>query len=273
MQITKCIIPAAGMGSRMAHLTNYLPKELFPIYNSSALEMIFDEMINAGINYFIIIISKRKPLIMQHANYLKTKYRNNGIKIQLKYVFQNYQNGLGDAVYKAKKFIKKEEYFLITLPDNLIDPKYKLTQSLIKFYNRHHCAVVGIEKVLKQDISLRGVILYNNIINTDYVEISEIIEKPTKLKTSAYYALSGRFILSSKIFDIIELMNKGRNDEIQLTDAMDKYILHEKIIGYIYGGTKYDIGNYDGYYKTVAILGLNKCLNKIKMKKWLLKNI
>ena len=259
--IKQAIIPLAGLGTRMLPLTSVMPKELLPINGKPNLEYIMEECIEAGIKQFVFIISKKKQNIKKYffndsfyKKIIKKKKDKHIIaefkKIKryqrmIKFVYQNKPKGTGDAVLKCKKLIK-EKYFLMLLPDDLIIKK-NCTKEMIKLHGIKKASIIATKTVNKKTVSRWGILSVKNK-KKNYFQIKDVIEKPSVRKAPSNYAIIGRYILSSKIFNEIKKLKPGQGDEIHITDAIKSLVLKgDKFFANIFHGKYLDCGTLKGY--------------------------
>jgi len=259
--IKQAIIPLAGLGTRMLPLTSVIPKELLPINGKPNLEYIMEECIEAGIKQFIFIISKRKINIKKYFfnnNYYKKiikKKKDKHIVAEfkklkkyqkmIKFVYQNKPRGTGDAVLKCQKFIK-EKYFLMLLPDDLIINK-NCSKEMINLHIKKRSSIIATKKVNIKTVSRWGILSIKNK-KKNYFQIKDVVEKPSIKKTPSNYAIIGRYILPSKIFNEIKKIKPGQGNEIHITDAIKSLIFKgEKFFGNIFRGKYLDCGTLNGY--------------------------
>lgn len=256
MTITKAIIPAAGIGTRMSPATSAIPKELFTILNRPVIDYIVEEAVEAGIREFIIIINEEKECIKKY--FLESDKWNKNIVFS--FLYQKVPLGLGHAIYHAKKMINKNEFFLIMLPDNLIltDDSSNIIKDLLKLHDEIGCSIININKVCPDEIHLRAA-LETKIAKSDNVfEIKNIIDKPTKETTPSLFTIAGRYILNDSIFSFIQDTGRDDKNEIQLTSALQLYLKYHKLIGFVFNGNRYDTGNLLGYAKAFTALCLRQ---------------
>jgi len=259
--IKQAIIPLAGLGTRMLPLTSVMPKELLPINGKPNIEYIMEECVEAGIKQFVFIISKKKQSIKKYffndnfyRKIIKKKKDKRIIaefrKIKkyqkmIKFVYQDKPKGTGDAILKCKNLIKGK-YFLMLLPDDLIIKK-NCTKEMIKLHNMKKSSVIATKKVNKKTVSRWGILSVKNK-KQNYFEIKNVIEKPSIKKAPSNYAIIGRYILSSKIFNEIKKLKPGQGDEIHITDAIKNLILKgDKFFANIFHGKYLDCGTLKGY--------------------------
>ena len=263
--IKQAIIPLAGLGTRLLPLTSVFAKELLPINGKPGLEYIIDECIDAGIKEIIFIISKKKIMIRNYFYndkfYRKlikdkkdTRIINEYKKIlkykkMIKFVYQNKPNGTGDAVLKAKKFIK-DKYFLMLLPDDLIINK-NCSRSMINVHKKYKASVMASMTVQKKTASRWGIYKINKKLNkTDYL-IDGVIEKPSIKKAPSNKAVIGRYILPKSIFSKLKKTKPSKGGEIHITDAIQSLINDKKrFIAHNFLGKYLDCGTMHGYIKS-----------------------
>ena len=259
--IKQAIIPLAGLGTRLLPLTSVIPKELLPINGKPGIEYILDECIDAGIKEIIFVISKRKQIIKKYfyndiffKKILKDK-KNKDIQLvynriknykkRIKFVYQNAPKGTGDAILKCKKFIKSK-YFLLIMPDDLIMKK-NCSQSMIKICKKYNSSVIASMKVNKNDVSRWGIFDFKKIVNKNF-DIKDVVEKPSYSTAPSNYAIIGRYILPSTIFNILKKQKPGKNGEIHITDAIRNLIKQKNTFtGHVFSGSYLDCGTMKGY--------------------------
>ena len=259
--IKQAIIPLAGLGTRLLPLTSVIPKELLPINGKAGIEYILDECIESGITEIIFIISKNKESIKKYfyndAFYKKIIKKGNNKKLRLKYnkikkyknmikfVYQNSPRGTGDAVLKCEKIIKSN-FFLMLMPDDLII-KNNCSKSLIRIHHKYKSSVIASMKVNKKDVSRWGIINMKRI-NKENFSITGVVEKPEIKKSPSNYAIIGRYILSNKIFKVLNKQKPGKNGEIHITDSINTMMINNnKFIGHVFSGKYLDCGTMKGY--------------------------
>jgi len=262
--IKQAIIPLAGLGTRLLPLTSVMPKELLPINGKPNLEYILEECINAGVNQFIFIISKKKLSIKKYffndSFYKKIIKRKKDKRIieefrkikkyqkMIKFVYQNKPKGTGDAVLKCERFIKNK-FFLMLLPDDLIIKK-NCTKEMIELLNKTKGSIIATKRVDKKTVSRWGILSFKKK-NKNYFQINNVIEKPTIKKAPSNYAIIGRYILPVNIFVEIKKLKPGQNGEIHITDAIRNLILKgSNFFGNIFRGEYLDCGTINGYIQS-----------------------
>ena len=267
--IKQAIIPLAGLGTRLLPLTSVIPKELLPINGKPGLEYILNEGIEAGIEKFIFIISKKKigiknyffndplykKLIKKKKNDIRLKREYQKIKKyrkMIKFVYQNVPQGTGDAVLKCKNYIKSD-YFLLLLPDDLIIQQ-NCSRSMINQHKKFNSSVIASKKVERKSVSRWGIFKIRKI-NKNNFYINDVIEKPNYSEAPSTYAVIGRYILPKKIFKVLKRQKAGANGEIHITDSIRSLILNgDKFVGHIFSGKYLDCGTMKGYNNSLKII-------------------
>jgi len=259
--IKKAIIPLAGLGTRLLPLTSVIPKELLPINGKPGIEYILDECIDAGIKEVIFVISKRKEIIKKYfyndiffKKILKNKKNQNiqfeynkikKYKKRIKFVYQNSPKGTGDAVLKCKKIIKSK-FFLLLLPDDLI-VKENCSLSMVREHKKFKSSVIASKKVKKNNVSRWGIFDFKRINKRNFL-IKDVVEKPSMKTAPSSYAVIGRYILPSKIFDVLKNQKPGQNGELHITDAIRTLVKRKnRFIGHNFSGKYLDCGTMQGY--------------------------
>ncbi len=243
--IRKAVIPAAGFGTRMLPITKAQPKEMVPVVHKPVIQYVVEEAYYSGINEILIITGKHKRAIEDHfdRSEVKSKHLDELDKIleeiDIFFVRQKEQRGLGDAVRYARGFVDDEPFALL-LGDVITIPN--CTKELIDVYRRYKTSIIAVEEVPKEKVSLYGVVSVKDIENRVFV-VEDLIEKPSVDEAPSNLAILGRYILSPEIFDCIEKTEVGVGGEIQLTDALRILNERERIYAYLFQGKRYDIGN------------------------------
>ena len=262
--IKQAIIPLAGLGTRLLPLTSVIPKELLPVNGKANIEYILEECIEAGIKEVIFIISKNKSSIKKYFfndkfyKSIISKKKDKRIKKEfiklkkyqkmIKFVYQNKPRGTGDAVLKAKKYIKGN-YFLMLLPDDLIIKK-NCSKEMIRLHKLKKKSVIATKKVRSENVSRWGILSVKNKKKRIF-EISDVVEKPSIKEAPSNYAIIGRYILPKKIMNILRKQKTGKGGEVHITDAIKKLIFSgEKFYGNIFKGKYFDSGTLQAYIKS-----------------------
>lgn len=256
MKITKAVILAAGLGTRMLPATKSVPKELYPIVDKPALQHHIEELVNSGIKDILIVISRGKTLIEDHfdnapeleerlLNSNKTaayeEVRRISEMANIMYVRQKDITGTGDAVRMARNFTGDEPFVVMYGDDVIINDEYPVTKQLIDVYEKYECGIAGVQEVSREMIKQYSTMDVTKIGGNIY-KLTDMIEKPTDDQIISLFTILGRLILPAKIYDILETtpFSKG---ELQLTDAMKTLAQTDGMIAVDFEGKRYDMGN------------------------------
>ncbi len=269
--IKKAVIPAAGLGTRFLPATKAQPKEMLPIIDTPTIQYVVQEAVDSGIEDILIISGKGKRAIEDHFDRnpeLEARLENNEKEslfheirhladmANIHYIRQKEINGLGDAIYYAR-FHTGDQPFAVLLGDTIIDSIIPVTQQLIDAYAQYRCSVIAVEKVPRDKVSRYGIIGGKKLTD-NIMQIYKFVEKPSVEEAPSNLAIAGRYILTPDIYKVLEQTPKGKNNELQLTDALMQLTKREDIMAAIIEGKRYDIGNKLDYLKTTVEYGLKR---------------
>ena len=267
--IKKAVIPAAGFGTRFLPATKSQPKEMLPIVDKPTIQYVVEEAVEAGITDILMIIGKGKRAIEEHFD------RNMELEYQLEekkqfelleevrsitnladihFIWQKELNGLGDAIRYAQHHVNNEP-FAILLGDTLIESRYgSVTRQLIEVFDKYKGSVVALEEVEREVVSRYGII-GGSEVEENIFKVSDFIEKPSIEEAPSNLAIASRYVFTPRIFHYLKLVQPGKNNEIQLTDAMHLMLQDYNMYGLRFEGIRYDIGNKLDFLKTNVIYG------------------
>ena len=270
MAITKVVIPAAGYGTRFLPITKAIPKEMLPLLNKPALQIVIEESIASDLTHFCIIMNDNKPAIKNYftpdepfrallekagkLHYLK-ELSVLLEKSTFSYIAQPEMRGLGDAIQKAQSIIKNESFGVI-LPDMVKLDGEPCMKPLIEAAHEHNACVIAVMEVPLQEISSYGSIKVGKKLTDNLMEVTDIIEKPKPENAYSNYAIFGRYIFTPAIFKAID-ETKPHAGEIQLTDAI-ALLAHQghTVLAYKIEGNIFDLGRPPGWLAANLFLGM-----------------
>ncbi len=271
MKLRKAVIPAAGFGTRFLPATKSQPKEMLPVVDTPVIQYVVEEAVASGIEDILMIIGRGKRAIEEHFD------RNFDLEAELEahekfedldairrisdmanvhFVWQKQLNGLGDAVSYARCHIGNEPFALL-LGDTLVESGQPVTRQLMNIFERYQESVVALEEVSPEKVSRYGIMDGKSISNGLFL-VKDFIEKPDVDKAPSNLAIAGRYIFTPQIFECIKSIKPGKNNEIQLTDAMRLLVKSRVIYGLRFDGVRYDIGNKLDFVKTNIVFGLKR---------------
>ena len=263
--IRKAVIPAAGFGTRLLPASKSQPKEMLPIVDTPTIQYVVEEAVAAGITDILMIIGKGKRAIEEHF------YRNFELELELEekgktkeleelkrisdlanihFVWQKELNGLGDAISYARDHVGNEP-FAVLLGDTLVQSNSgeSVTKQMIDVYERYNESVVALEEVDRDKVSRYGV-MDGKVMDKNIYLVENFVEKPDPKDAPSNLVIAGRYVLTPEIFDCIDRTAPGKNNEIQLTDAMELLLKERAMYGLRFEGRRYDLGNRLDFLKT-----------------------
>lgn len=281
--IKKAVIPAAGYGTRFLPVSKSSPKEMIPIVDTPVIQYVVEEAVASGITDILMIIGKGKRAIEEHfdrspileeslikkKNYeMLEKIRSISNMANIHFIWQKEMNGLGDAILHAKYHVNKEP-FVILLGDTVVEsPDGPVTSQLINVYNETKSSVIALQEVKPELVSRYGII-DGTAVSDRVFKAQNWIEKPSVEEAPSNLAVASRYLFTPEIFDYLENTPVGKNNEIQLTDAMREMVKNHPMYGMKFTGRRYDIGDKLGFIKTNIEFGLKDTEIGENLKKWL----
>jgi UTP--glucose-1-phosphate uridylyltransferase len=263
MKIRKAIIPAAGLGTRFLPATKAMPKEMLPIVDKPTIQYIVEEAVDSGIEDIIIVTGKGKRAIEDHFdNYFELEHnllekdklalleevRRSSEMANIHYIRQREPRGLGHAIWCARKFIG-DEPFAVLLGDDIVQAEKPCLKQMLEIYEQYESSVVGVQSVPWEEVSRYGVVAGEKL-NERIMKAERLVEKPSKEVAPSNWAIMGRYILTPRIFELLEQQEVGINGEIQLTDAIAKLGRDETVMAYYFEGQRHDVGEKLGFIET-----------------------
>lgn len=260
--IKKAIFPVGGLGTRFLPATKATPKEMLPIVDKPLIQYAVEEAVEAGIDTLIFVTGRNKRAIPDHfdkAFELEHELAAAGKTQRLKmvseivpphvdciYIRQSEALGLGHAVLQAKKAVG-DEPFVVILADDLIDGGDKgCTKQMVEVFEKTGNSVIAVQQVEGEEIERYGVVAVDDA-SANPSTIQKIVEKPKMADAPSNLGVVGRYVLTPKIFELLETTGKGAGGEYQLTDAISNLLAEETINAYSFDGIRYDCGSKAGF--------------------------
>lgn len=287
--IRKAVLPVAGMGTRFLPATKATPKEMLPIVDRPVIQYVVEEAVAAGLDDVLFVTGRAKRALEDHFDYngeleRMLQERNDIEKLnavrgpaqlaRIHYARQGSPAGLGHAVLCAKAHVG-DETFAVLLGDEIIPSENRVLDRMFEIFNQYGGSVLLLKQVPRSEISRYGVAAVRPTNQTDVVEVTDLIEKPAASDAPSDLAVLGRYVLNPEIFQILEKTNPGKNNEIQLTDAIRVLAKGEgtsaagKVHGLIYNGERFDTGEILGYMTTIVELASRRPDIGNEFKSWL----
>ena len=273
-KIRKAIIPAAGFGTRFLPATKAVPKEMLPIVDKPTIQYIVEEAVASGIEEILIITNCYKACIENHFDNsfeLEKKLEASGDMERLEMVKdiaslanvfsvrQKNPRGLGHAVLCAKSFVGDEPFAILLGDDIVVNKNGKTaTQQLVEAYEEVGGSVVGVQKVADSQVHKYGIIDPKENLTERCASVKGFVEKPKLEDAPSNFAILGRYVLTPKIFELLETQAPGKGNEIQITDAIDRLTKEENVFAYDFEGNRYDVGDKVGFLKAQIDFALDR---------------
>ncbi len=263
--IRKCIIPAAGFGTRFLPATKAQPKEMLPIVDKPVIQYLVEEAVSAGITDIIIVTGRWKRSIEDHFDVSyelektlvekwKTKELAEVEKVsnlaRIAYVRQPIPRGDGDALLRARELIG-DEPCLVLFWDDLIRGDVSWASQLIEAYEKKRAPIIALERVADKRVSSYGIIESSNQDGKIYA-VSRFLEKPKPEETSSRLGVIGKYIITPEVFRYLDMNVSGasKDGEIRLADAFARMLVdNQEIYGLEIEGDRYDTGDKFGFLK------------------------
>ncbi|MFF5971996.1 UTP--glucose-1-phosphate uridylyltransferase GalU [Streptomyces sp. NPDC012769] len=275
-RVRKAVIPAAGLGTRFLPATKATPKEMLPVVDKPAIQYVVEEAVSAGLEDVLMVTGRNKRPLEDHfdRNYeleealvrkgdeeRLTRVQESSELATMHYVRQGDPRGLGHAVLCAAPHVG-DEPFAVLLGDDLIDPRDPLLARMLEVLTEHGGSVVALMEVDPSQIHLYGCAAVEPTGDADVVRITGLVEKPEPSEAPSNLAIIGRYVLDPAVFGVLRGTEPGRGGEIQLTDALQKMALDERIGGPVHGvvfkGRRYDTGDRGDYLRAIVRLACER---------------
>ncbi|MDK0933374.1 UTP--glucose-1-phosphate uridylyltransferase GalU [Clostridium perfringens] len=271
-KIRKAIIPAAGLGTRFLPATKAQPKEMLPIVDKPTIQYIIEEAIASGIEEILIITGRSKKCIEDHfdksvelemeleksgKNELLDLVRDISDMVDIHYIRQKEPRGLGHAIHCAKTFVGDEPFAILLGDDVVYNEEKPCLKQLIDCYNEYKTSVLGVQTVPQSHVSKYGIVDGKYIEGKVY-KVKGLVEKPSVEEAPSNVAILGRYIVTPRIFDILENTKPGKGGEIQLTDALLELMGQEAMYAYDFDGRRYDVGDKLGFLEATVEYALRR---------------
>jgi UTP--glucose-1-phosphate uridylyltransferase len=272
-KIRKAVFPAAGLGTRFLPATKAIPKEMLCLVDKPLIQYGVEEAVAAGCTEIIIVTGRDKAAMEDHFDYspeleaqLEAKNKQALLEVvrsvsklaRIVYTRQPHPLGLGHAVLMAKEIIG-DEPFCVLLPDDIVDATVPCMKQMVEAFHETQASILASEVVEGPAISAYGVLDCDPVeSNPRLLAVKGMVEKPKFEDAPSPNAIIGRYILTPRIFAMIEGVKPGAGGELQLTDAIKALLQYEKVYGFHYEGKRHDAGDKLGFLKATVELALKR---------------
>jgi UTP--glucose-1-phosphate uridylyltransferase len=271
--IRKAVFPAGGLGTRFLPATKVIPKEMLALVDKPIIQYGVEEAIASGIEHIIIVTGRGKGTIEDHFDHsfeldaaLEKKGKHELLAVsrgvsslaRISYVRQKNPLGLGHAVLCAKELVG-DEPFAVILPDDVIDAEVPCLKQMMNIFDELGGSMLATQTVEGDAISAYGVLAgAQDAGNRRIFNCTGMVEKPKFADAPSQQAIIGRYILTPRIFALLEQTTPGAGGEIQLTDGIKALLKEEKVFGYNFEGKRYDAGDKLGMLQATVEFALKR---------------
>jgi UTP--glucose-1-phosphate uridylyltransferase len=268
-RVRKAVFPVAGSGTRFLPATKAMPKEMLPVVDKPLIQYAVEEAAAAGIEMMIFVTGRNKRAIEDHfdrspelemllqsagkTQLLESLMTATPRGVNFVFVRQPEPLGLGHAVLCAQPVVG-DEPFAVILADDLIDAAPGVTAQLVQSYERHGSSVLAVENVPAADTGKYGIVATAPLAPGEE-RVTGIVEKPHPDEAPSTLAVVGRYVLRAEIFSELARTQRGRGNEIQLTDAIARRVPHGEVIVRRFEGNRFDCGSKAGWLAANMALG------------------
>ncbi len=272
-KVRKAVIPAGGLGTRFLPATKVIPKEMLALVDKPILQYGVEEAIASGIEHIVIVTGRGKGAMEDHFDIsfeldatLERKGKTELLAIsrgvssmaRISYVRQKEPLGLGHAVLCAKDLVG-DEPFAVLLPDDVIDAEVPCLKQMIGVFDERGGSVLATMTIEGAGISAYGVLAGSQDATSERLyNCTGMVEKPKLEDAPSKQAIIGRYVLTPRVFTLLEETQPGAGGEIQLTDGIKALLKEEKVFGYTFEGKRFDAGDKFGMLQATVEFALKR---------------
>jgi UTP--glucose-1-phosphate uridylyltransferase len=261
LDIRKCLFPAAGYGTRFLPATKAMPKEMLPIVAKPLIQYGVEEALEAGLHQMAMVTGRGKRALEDHFDIsyeledqiegstkeaLLAGIRSIIRRATFSYTRQIEMKGLGHAILTGESLIGAEPFAVILADDLCLNDDQGVLAQMVELYRKEQCSIVAVEEVPENETDKYGIVS-GQALSDQVVQVESMVEKPDPADAPTNLAVIGRYILTPDIFDILRDLPPGRNNEIQLTDALNQQAQAGRVLAYRFKGQRFDCGSIEGF--------------------------
>ncbi len=259
--IKKCLFPVAGYGTRFLPATKAMPKEMLPVLTKPLVQYGVEEAVEAGLTDVGFVTGRGKRAIEDHFDLsyeLEHQIQGTGKERLLtgireligsctfSYTRQVNMRGLGHAILSGRTLIGDEPFGVVLADDLCFGTGSGVLAQMVRIFKQFRCSIVAIQEVPESQTHKYGIIAGQGIGERIF-RVTDMIEKPAPGEAPGNLAIIGRYIFTPDIFEILEATEPGKNDEIQITDALLHQARHGAVMAYKFAGRRFDCGSVAGF--------------------------
>ena len=267
-QVRKAVIAAAGFGTRFLPQTKAMPKEMLPIVDKPVIQIIVEQLVEAGVTDIIIVTGSAKRAIEDHfdrSDDLEAELRAKG-KDKFADMIQNIaemanfvyirQKGTpkGNArpLLNAQHLLGKDEPFFYLFADDFFRCEVPYPKQLLEAYEKTGAPVISAVKVEPEDTKRLGMIDTSGQIDERTFKVNGLVEKPGPDASPSLFASVGSFLLTPDIMEIIQQEKIGAGGEIVLADSINEYAKTHDVYCRFIDGVWHDAGDKGRYLQAIV---------------------
>jgi UTP--glucose-1-phosphate uridylyltransferase len=264
----KGIIIAAGYGTRFLPATKTIPKEMFPLVDTPAIDFIVEEFVRSGIKDILIVSSRRKKSLEDYFDRemeLESVFKKENDDKKLEkirtaeanffFIRQKEMLGTGNAILLCREFTGNDP-FIVAYPDDLVFSEKPLSRQLSDIYDRTGGCVMAVTEE-QGDVSRYGVIDY--IGQNGLLKVKGIIEKPKKGTEPSKMISIGRYLFTPELMrSLAEKYESHRTGEFYPMDSINELASRDMVFACDYDGERIDVGDKIGYIEGIIKYSLSR---------------
>lgn len=259
MKITKAVIPAAGLGTRVLPASKAVPKEMLNIVDKPAIQYLVEECAAAGITDILIITNRGKGIIEDHFDYafeLEEKLLQNLDKrplydavhsvadlANIYYIRQKETKGLGHAILAAESFVGNEPFAILYGDDIIVSETRPVIGQLIDAYEKYGKCTTGVKECPTEQVMKYCTLDVTKLEDRLY-DVHRIIEKPSEAEILSHFSVLGRNVVTPDVFDYIRhTAPSPKTGEVYFSEALSTLAENGRLLAVDFEGKRYDMGN------------------------------
>lgn len=271
------ILPVAGRGTRMMPLTLHQPKGMIALADKPLFHHVIDELVSAGLEKIIIVLGPDQEVFRNYVNYHlnesqhkvgeivlslngagQSPKKNSWDRVRFRFVYQKEPWGDGDAVLRAKKFIKKGEPFVVAFSDDIFYSGGDHLKKMGAEFGKRKTPILLLEKVPRAMVARGGIIKPGLEKLANVCSVADVVEKPQISQAPSNLMVVGRYVLTHSVFGYIRRLYPRRGKEIRIADALHLYLKDNKPVWGVYlNHLHFDCGSKEGLIKAQACFASN----------------
>ncbi len=270
LEVTKAVVPVAGLGTRFLPATKVIPKEMLTVVDRPTIQYIVEEVVASGIKEIVLVTASGKSAIEDHFDYsfeletflaqkgkldLLREVRHISRLIDVVSVRQKEPLGLGHAV-KVTEPVVGDQPFVVVLGDDLVESEVPCVYQMLQVFGRFEESVVAVQRVPAEETHRYGIVEGEEVAEGVF-KVTRLIEKPAPGTTDSNLAIIGRYVLHPHIYSCLSRTLPGVGGEIQLTDALEIMRRERGLYAYVFQGNRYDAGDKFGYLQATVNFALD----------------